>query len=105
MFTKRTLLSAVAILALSTTAIAANDLTGPAGKDWPAVGGDWNNSRYSGLDKINTNNVKTLGGAWVKKFEGAYSRITPVVADGMMFVTAGPYVYALNPKTGDEIWK
>ena len=102
---KRTLLSAAAIVALSTTAFAANDLTKPAGKDWPAVGGDSNNSRYSTLDKINTANVKQLGGAWLKQFPGAYSRITPVVADGKMFVTAGPYVYALNPKTGEEIWK
>src|SRR6202789_617509 len=105
MFTKRTLLSAVAILALSTTTMAADNLTKPAGKDWPAVGGDWNSTRYSALDKINTANVKQLGGAWLKKFDGAYSRITPVVADGKMFVTAGPYVYALNPKTGEEIWK
>jgi len=49
-------------------------------------------------DQDQPHNVKSLGGAWVKKFEGAYSRITPVVADGMMFVTAGPYVYALNPR-------
>src|SRR5271156_4107289 len=106
MFTKRAFLSAVAVLALSATAFAADSLTKPAGKDWPAVGGDWNNSRFSTLDKINTGNVKTLGGAWVKQFgAGDYSRITPAVADGMMFVTAGPYVYALNPKTGDEIWK
>jgi glucose dehydrogenase/plastocyanin len=77
----------------------------PVGKDWPAVAGDRTNERYSPLDQINTGNVKTLGGAWLKKFDGVYSRVTPVVADGMMFVTAGPYVYALNPKTGDEIWK
>jgi len=104
--TIRKLLTTTALIALAAMpALAADDLTKPAGKDWPAVGGDWNNSRYSTLDKINTGNVKTLGGAWVKQFEGAYSRITPVVVDGMMFVTAGPYVYALNPATGEEIWK
>src|SRR5471032_179298 len=105
---KHMLMTATAIIALGVAtfpALAKEDLTKSAGKDWPAVGGDWNNSRFSTLDKINTTNVKTLGGAWLKKFEGAYSRITPVVADGMMFVTAGPYVYALNPKTGEEIWK
>jgi alcohol dehydrogenase (cytochrome c) len=102
----RTFLTATALIALAALpATAKTDLTKPAGKDWPAVGGDWNNSRFSTLDKINPSNVKTLGGAWVKTFAGAYSRITPVVADGMMFVTAGPYVYALNPATGAEIWK
>jgi alcohol dehydrogenase (cytochrome c) len=102
---KHSLLAAAALVALAVPAIAKDDLTKPAGKDWPAVAGDWNNTRYSTLDKVNTTNVKDLGAAWVKKFEGAYSRITPVVVDGMMFVTAGPNVYALNPKTGEEIWK
>jgi alcohol dehydrogenase (cytochrome c) len=105
MLYKRTLLTAAALIALAASANAADDLTKPAGKDWPAVAGDWNNSRYSTLEKIDTTNVAKLGGAWVKKFDGAYSRVTPVVADGMMFVTAGPFVYALNPKTGEEIWK
>ncbi|MDB5396015.1 MAG: quinonprotein alcohol dehydrogenase [Rhodospirillales bacterium] len=107
MLDKHALLTTAALLALglSVSANAANDLTKPAGKDWPAVGGDWNNSRFSTLTKINPSNVKTLGAAWLKQFPGAYSRITPVVADGMMFVTAGPFVYALNPKTGEEIWK
>ena len=45
MFAKRTLLSAAAVIALSTTAFAKDDLTKAAGKDWPAVGGDYGNSR------------------------------------------------------------
>jgi quinohemoprotein ethanol dehydrogenase len=107
MFNKTALMTSAALLALglSLSANAANDLTKPAGKDWPAVAGDWNNSRYSTLNKINADNVKALGGAWMKKFEGAYSRVTPVVVDGTMYVTAGPFVYALNAKTGEEIWK
>ncbi len=75
-----------------------------AAKDWAAVGGDWGNTQYSTLSKINIDTVKSLGGAWVHHFDGASSRATPVVADGMMFVTAGPEIYAFNPKTGDVIW-
>jgi alcohol dehydrogenase (cytochrome c) len=101
----RALLAATAVASIAGAAFAKDDLTKPAGKDWPAVGGDWNNSRFSTLDQIDTGNVTKLGGAWLKQFEGAYSRITPVVVDDMMFLTAGPYVYALNPKTGAEIWK
>ncbi|MDB5396610.1 MAG: quinonprotein alcohol dehydrogenase [Rhodospirillales bacterium] len=76
----------------------------PAGKDWPAVGGDWANSHYSTLYQIDTANVKQLGGAWLHKFDGERSRGTPVIADGKMFVTAGTHVYALDPKTGDTLW-
>jgi quinohemoprotein ethanol dehydrogenase len=75
-------------------------------KDWPQVGRDSSNARYSPLDQINTKNVKQLGGAWLSpKFaEGGTSRVTPVVKDGLMFVTAGRQVYALNAKTGENVW-
>ena len=32
-------------------------------KDWPLVGGDWTSARYSTLSQINTQNIKSLGGA------------------------------------------
>ena len=80
------------------------DLKQPAGKDWPAVAGGWDNSRFSTLKQIDTTNVKSLGGAWVHKFDGESSRASPVIADGMMFITAGAHVYAIDPATGDQIW-
>lgn len=69
-------------------------------------GGDTSNSRYSTLGQINVTNVKNLKGAWVsKQFEdGATSRSVPVVVGGLMFMTAGGRVYALNAKTGDTVW-
>ncbi len=76
-----------------------------AGKDWPLFGGDRSNARYSPLTQITTANVKTLGGAWTMKFENnATTRATPVVKDGVMFVTAGTRLYALNAKTGAQLW-
>jgi PQQ enzyme repeat len=83
-----------------------DDLRHPAKQEWPAVGGDWGDSRYSTLTQVNTQTVKNLGAAWVSaKFEdGAMSRVTPVVKDGLMFVTAGARVYALDPKTGARVW-
>lgn len=75
------------------------------GKEWTLVGGDWTNQRYSTLNQITTQNVKQLGAAWMKKFDGgASTRATPVVKDGLMFVSAGAVVYALDPKTGAERW-
>src|SRR5713226_6632934 len=75
------------------------------GKEWSSVGGDWTGQRYSPLKQITTQNVKQLGGAWTKKFdEGASTRATPVVKDGVMFISAGAIVYALNAKTGDTVW-
>lgn len=75
-------------------------------RDWTTVGGDWTNARHSALTQINKQTVNRLGAAWVsKRFEnGASSRSTPVVKDGLMFMTAGVRVYALNAKTGDVVW-
>ncbi|MBA3916041.1 MAG: PQQ-binding-like beta-propeller repeat protein, partial [Acidobacteriales bacterium] len=75
-------------------------------KDWPLVHGNATNERYSTLTSINTDTVKRLGGAWVStKFEdGASTRSSPVVREGVMYVTAGTRVYALNAKTGGTVW-
>jgi alcohol dehydrogenase (cytochrome c) len=82
----------------------AADAGKPAGKNWPMVEGDLGNSRYSVLAEITTANVKQLGGVWHHKFEGEVSRGTPVVADGVMYVTAGSHIYALNAKSGELLW-
>lgn len=85
---------------------AADNPRGEVSKEWPMVGGDWNNTRYSQLDQINRHNVAGLKAAWISdKFdEEGMSRVTPVVSGGAMFVTAGRQVYALNAKTGARLW-
>ena len=79
----------------------------PAERSWSQATGDSGNRRYSALSQIDTSTVKNLGAAWVTdKFEdGGSSRVTPVVDDGVMFVTAGNKVYALDAKTGKAVWK
>ncbi len=73
---------------------------------WPLVGGDPGDTHYSTLSQINTDNVKSLGGrVGMKKFEdSATTRVTPVVKDGLMFLTAATRVYALDARTGAVVW-
>lgn len=75
--------------------------------EWPAVGGDAGNMRYSPLTQVSTRNIKDLGAAWMSETFGAAasSRAVPVVKDGVMFFTVPPAVYALNAKTGATIWR
>src|SRR5579859_4526636 len=96
-------LLAASCLAAPGLALAA-DSGKPAGRSWPMVEGDLGNSRYSVLAEITTANVKQLGGVWHHKFEGEVSRGTPVVVDGVTYVTAGSHVYAFNAKTGQVLW-
>ena len=77
--------------------------------DWPQVNADFRNQRYSALDQINTANVSDLGGVWFHEFDAGppreVPRGTPVVANGRMFVAGTQHAYALDPKTGETIWK
>ena len=45
------------------------DYRKPPSADWPLVGGDWGNTRYSTLSKIDAANVKTLKGAWMARLK------------------------------------
>lgn len=94
--------SAVLLQALTALALAA-----PAGDSaWPVVGGGLDAWRYSPLTEINRGTIAQLSGAWISQpFEdGASSRVTPVVQDGRMYLSAGVNVYALDAGSGRTLW-
>jgi len=73
--------------------------------DWPSYDGGYTGNRYSPLDRINTGNVKRLAPAWVFPVPGAPRlEVTPVVVDGVMYITAANEAYALDATTGRQIW-
>src|SRR5258708_2402495 len=79
---------------------------GPARADWPHYGGTQLSWRYSGLDQINTANVKNLAPAWIFQ-TGDYAEnlaSTPIVVDGVLYViSARAQVAALDAATGSVI--
>jgi glucose dehydrogenase len=86
------------------------DWTAPPTKDFPLAGGNYWHQRYSALDRINTTNVKRLGGAWMIRLEegrrGGQLEGTPVVVDGVMYVSTGTRnVLAIDPGTGNVKWR
>jgi alcohol dehydrogenase (cytochrome c) len=78
-----------------------------AQKDWPTHHGTYKSYHYSGLDQINTGNVKNLEVAWMHFPERATRGIqsTPLAIDGVLYYS-GSYsrVYALDGATGRTIW-
>ena len=83
-----------------------DDGRGYPAEDWPLVSGNWSNSRYSTLADITLSTVDRLGGAWVTRLEGgASSRATPVVKDGVLYLTGGANVFAVDAGTGESIWR
>jgi quinohemoprotein ethanol dehydrogenase len=74
--------------------------------DWPAIGLDYGETRYSRLDQINADNVGKLGLAWSYNLESARGvEATPVVVDGIMYVTASwSVVHAIDARSGKKLW-
>jgi quinohemoprotein ethanol dehydrogenase len=74
---------------------------------WLSYGQDYKEQRFSKLTQITRDNVKDLGLAWTRTIGDSIQRMqgTPLVVDGVMYVTNGwSVVYALDAVTGAEIW-
>lgn len=80
-------------------------------KDWLTIGGNQMMQHYSPLNLINKENVGDLGFVWEYDASTHIGNVprgleaTPIVVDGIMY-TSGAWgaVYALNGKTGEELW-
>jgi PQQ-dependent dehydrogenase (methanol/ethanol family) len=76
----------------------------PRRGEWVSYNGGPNANRYSPLDQINKSNVSRLKAAWVFSPGGTGLETTPVVMDGVMYVTGAQQVCALDARTGLSIW-
>jgi alcohol dehydrogenase (cytochrome c) len=73
--------------------------------DWPSYDGGYTGNRYSSLAQIDTANVKHMAPAWIFPVPGAPRlEVTPVVVDGVMYITGANEAYALDATTGRQIW-
>ncbi len=80
---------------------AANDVN-----NFLLTNGDYAQTRFYPAKQINRNNVRNLKVAWIFQTEVRESLETsPIVVDGVMFVTTSfSHVYAIDAKTGEELW-
>jgi alcohol dehydrogenase (cytochrome c) len=80
-------------------------LVQPPVANWPSYHGDYTGRRYSGLSAINPSNVAQLRAAWVFHAPNtSWLEVTPVVVNGIMFVTAANEAFALDARTGRIVW-
>lgn len=74
--------------------------------EWLTSGRDFSEGYYSPLTQINKQNVDRLGFAW--DYDTHTNRgleATPIVVDGVMYTSGSTgKAYALDAKTGKEIW-
>lgn len=86
------------------TAQSIDQILRPKRGDWPTYSGNVNGNRYSDLEDINATNVKNLKMAWIHTLPYFGLETTPLVIDGVMYVTGPNQVQALDGRTGREIW-
>jgi PQQ-dependent dehydrogenase (methanol/ethanol family) len=74
--------------------------------NWLMYWGDYQGTHYSALEQIDTSNVQNLQAAWSFAMPGeAVLEATPLVADGVMFMTQPGVVAALDARTGRQLWR
>jgi quinoprotein glucose dehydrogenase len=85
---------------------------GPRFVEWLNNRGDAGSTSYSPLDQINKDNVKSLRIAWRWRSDNYgpspefYYRVTPIMADGVLYTTAGirRTVVAIDSVSGETLW-
>ena len=75
-------------------------------QNWLQYWGDLQGTHYSGLKQVTPANAARLQSAWTFQLGGNTVETTPLVVDGMMFVT-GPLsnASALDARTGRPLWR
>jgi alcohol dehydrogenase (cytochrome c) len=77
-----------------------------SGVDWSTYNGNNTGNRHSGLAQITPGNVNRLRVSWIHGTAGSERlQVTPVVVDGVMYVTGVNQAEALDAGTGQLIWQ
>lgn len=84
----------------------------PAPGSWPTYNGDYSGRRFSPLKQINAANVKDLHLAWLYHAStgpgalpfGQEIKSTPLEVDGVLYFTIPDHAWAVDARTGREIW-
>ncbi len=84
----------------------------PPANMWPTYNGDYSGRRFSPLNQINADNVRNLKLAWLYHAEtgpggspfGTEIKATPLELDGVLYFTVPDHAWAIDARTGREIW-
>src|SRR6185436_15235792 len=80
----------------------------PKGTEWLSNGMGWSEQRYTTMTQINPTNIKNLSLAWTYEIGagGDAQKSNPLYSNGILYgITNWSIVYAVDAKTGKELWK
>ena len=78
----------------------------PARDSWPTYHGDYTGRRHSPLTQITPENVKNLGLAWTfQTGRNDQIKASPIMVDGTMYISTPDRLWALDARTGRQLWQ
>src|SRR6185436_12917982 len=88
------------------------NLLKPPSDSWPTYNGDYSGRRYSPLSQINATNIKSLAVNWIYHANVGPQRgvgtpeikSTPLLVNSVLYFTIPDHVWAVDARTGDELW-
>src|ERR1700722_1535825 len=91
---------------VANTTVGADDLLAqPPGANWTSYNGDYTGRRFSSLRQVTPENGKHLRPSWIFHSSNSDSmEVTPVVVNGVMYVTSANDAFALDARTGRTLW-
>ena len=73
--------------------------------DWTTYNGNIGGNRFTTLNQITKANIKHVGPRWIFTMPNASGlEVTPIVSEGVMYVTNANECYALDAGSGRQIW-
>lgn len=116
----RALSAAIAALAFALPAVAATNVSldpnligKPPINSWTTFNGDYSGQRFSTLSQITPANVNRLTLQWQYKITSVGAqrgapmpiiKATPLLVDGVLYFTIPDHVWAIDARSGKEIW-
>jgi alcohol dehydrogenase (cytochrome c) len=73
-------------------------------QNWMSYSRDYSGQRYSPLAQVNTGNVKDLKMLWAYQMPDASNETSPLVLNGIMYLTGPNSATALDARTGRVLW-
>src|SRR5215831_5912951 len=72
--------------------------------EWTTYHGDYTGQRHSRLTQITTENVHQITLAWAFATGEGQIKATPIVSNGIVYVTAPDHVWAIDARSAHRIW-
>lgn len=77
----------------------------PPADMWPTYHGDYSGRRHSALTQITPGNVGNLSLAWAfQTNQNAAIKSSPLVVDGILYFTVPDNIWAVDARSGHQIW-